>query len=165
MSDFLNPTKVIEELPLKEEMNVADFGCGSGGWIIPLVKKIKSGKIYAVDVLWEALSALRGALEMERIYSVRVIRCDLERGVDLRDNFLDLVIMSNLLFQVEDKSAVIKEGERVLKKGGNLLVVDWKIEEDNSENIIDQKVRDSGFIFIKEVDAGKNHFAKLYEKI
>jgi ubiquinone/menaquinone biosynthesis C-methylase UbiE len=165
MNDFLNPSKVIDEISLKEEMNIADFGCGSGGWIIPLAKKIKSGRIYAIDILWEALSALKSVTEIERVYNVRVIRCDIERGVDLRDDFLDLVIMSNLLFQVDDKDAVIKEAERVLRKGGNLLVVDWRLKEDNAEEIINNKVKTNNFIFIKEINAGKEHFAKLYEKI
>ncbi len=165
MSDFLNPQKVIEDLPLKEDMSIADFGCGSGGWVIPLAKKIKNVKIYAIDVLEQALSALRSSAEFEKVYNIRTMRRDVERGVDIKDDFLDMVIMSNLLFQVEDKEGVIEEGNRVLRRGGHLIVVDWVIKENNAEATIDKKIKKKGFKFIKNINAGESHFANLYEKL
>ncbi len=164
MSDFLNPKKVIEELPLEDDISIADFGCGSGGWVIPLAKKIKNVKIYALDILEPALSALRANAELEKVYNIRTIRCDIERGTEFQDSFLDMVIMSNLLFQVEEKNHVIREGFRVLKNGGKLVVVDWIIESDNAEELIHQKVQEEGFHFIKKLNAGESHFANLYEK-
>ncbi len=164
MSDFLNPIKVINEISLENEMSIADFGCGSGGWVIPLAKKVKDGKIYALDVLEEALSVLKSNADLERVYNIRTVHCDVERGTELQENLFDLVIMSNLLFQVEDKEGTIEEGYRVLKKGGKLLVVDWVIEEDLSEDIIDKKIKEKNFKKIKSIDAGKKHFANLYEK-
>ncbi len=162
MSSLLSPTKVIEELPLEEEMNVADFGCGSGGWVIPLAKKVKRGKIYALDVLKEALSALKSKAEMEMAYNIRTMLCDVERGTDLQSDYFELVIMSNLLFQVEDKDAVIEEGKRVLKKGGSLLVVDSSFKEDVAEELIDEKIKSKGFQRVKKINAGERHFANLY---
>ncbi len=164
MSDFLNPIKVINEIPLEKEMSIADFGCGSGGWVIPLAKKVKDGKIYALDVLEEALSALKGNADLERVYNIRTVHCDVERGTELQEDLFDLVIMSNLLFQVEDKDGTIEEGYRVLKKGGRLLVVDWVVGENPSEDIIDKKIKEKNFKKIKSIDAGKQHFAILYEK-
>ncbi len=164
MSDFLNPQKVINEINLPEEASIADFGCGSGGWVIPLAKKIKDGKIYALDVLKEALSALKGKAEMEKVYNIRTVQCDVERGTDLQKGALDLVIMSNLLFQVDDKEAVIEEGKRVLRRGGKLLIVDWIVKEDDAEKKIDEKIKNKGFKFVKKIEAGSQHFAILYEK-
>ncbi len=164
MSDFLNPRKIINELPLEEEMNVADFGCGSGGWVIPLAKKIKCGKIYAIDVLKEALSALKSSAEMEKVYNIRTLHRDVERGTDLQNEYFELVIMSNLLFQVEDKRSVITEGHRVLKKRGRLLVVDM-VTGDSAEELIEKEIKENGFLKIKKFNAGKNHFANFYEKI
>ncbi len=165
MSYFLNPKKVIDEISLPEEASIADFGCGSGGWVIPLAKKMKDGKIYALDVLKEALSALKGKAEMEKVYNIRTVQCDVERGTDLQKGALDLVIMSNLLFQVDDKDAVIEEGKRVLRREGKLLVVDWIVKEDDAEIKIDKKIKGKGFSFIKKIEAGSQHFAVLYEKI
>jgi len=163
MVDLLSPRKVIDELPLEKEMNVADFGSGPGGWVIPLGKKIKDGKIYALDVLSEVLSALRSRAEMEKVYNIRTLRCDVERGTELQSDYFDMVIMSNLLFQVEEKDVVIEEARRVLKKGAILLVVDWVNREDVAEDLINEKIKEKGFEKIKNIDAGSSHFAILYK--
>ncbi len=164
MVNLLNPEKVISEIPLKEEMSVADFGCGSGGWVIPLAKRRKDVKIYAIDVLKEALSALKANAEMEKVYNIRTILADVEKGTGIADNFLDLVFMTNILFQVEDKEKLIREARRTLRQGGLTLLVEWRVEENNSEGIINEKVLNNGFKKIKEINAGESHFAYLYEK-
>jgi ubiquinone/menaquinone biosynthesis C-methylase UbiE len=165
MSDFLNPKKVLEEVPVFEEMSIADFGCGSGGWVIPLAQKLKDAKIYALDVLKEALSALKSRAEMEKVYNVRTVQCDVERGTDLQTGAMDLVIMSNLLFQVDDEDTTIEEGKRVLRRGGMLLVVDWIVEGNSGEEKLDKEIKNKGFNIIKKINAGDQHFANLYEKI
>lgn len=164
MVDLLNPEKVLSQVPLKEEMSVADFGCGSGGWVIPLAKMKKDAKIHAIDVLEEALSALRSRAEMERVYNIRTILADVEKGTGLASSSLDFVLMTNILFQVEDKDSLIDEASRVLTKGGMLLLVEWEIKEDNTKEKVDKKFQEKGFKKIKDIHAGETHFAYLYEK-
>ena len=45
MKEFLNPNKVLKQLKLKPDMVGADFGSGSGGWVIPLAQELEDGKI------------------------------------------------------------------------------------------------------------------------
>ncbi len=169
---FLNPESVLNQIPIKDNAKAADFGCGSGGWVIPLSRKIKNGQIYAIDIIDEALSALKLKMEAEKVYNIRIIRSDLdkEKGSTLRNENLDLVIVSNLLFQTEKKKEVIKESFRVLNKKGLLLVVDWLPNsasgpaERTSPQEVKQISEEIGFNFIKEVDAGIFHFGHIYEK-
>ncbi len=129
MEEFLNPEEILKELNLKKEMVAADFGCGSGGWTIPLAKILARGKVFAIDILEEPLSALRGKMRTEKVFNIDPLRADVEKGTSLLSESCDLVLMTNLLFEVEDIEKVLKEGKRVLKKGGKILVVDW--EKDN----------------------------------
>lgn len=122
---FLNPKKVLKELKLKPDMIVADFGSGSGGWAFPLAKKLEEGKVYAIDILEEPLSALRSRASLQKIYNIETIKADIEKTSRLFDGRCDLVLMTNLLFQIEDKKKVLEEGKRVLREGGKLLIVDW----------------------------------------
>ncbi len=128
MEGFLNPNEVLKQLRLKESITAADFGCGSGGWVIPLAKKIEEGKIFAIDILEEPLSALRAKTKLEKIINVQTILADIEKGVDIAEESVDLVLMTNLLFEVDDKKKVLLEGKRILKPGGKILVVDWKTD-------------------------------------
>jgi len=126
MEGFLNPTEVLKQLPLRKNMVAADFGSGSGGWAIPLAKILEEGKVYAIDILEEPLSALRAKVKLEKIVNIETIKSDVEKGAKLLKESCDLVLMTNLLFECEYKKIILEEGKRVLKKGAKLLIVDWK---------------------------------------
>ena len=80
-------------------MNGADFGCGSGGWAIPLAKALAEGKVYAVDLLEEPLSALRSRIRAANIFNVEIVKADVEKTIiRLLANSVDIVLMTNLLF-------------------------------------------------------------------
>jgi len=123
---FLNPEKVLKEIRLKKNMIAADFGSGAGGWAIPLAKKLEKGKVYAIDLLEEPLSALKGRAQLERVSNIETIQSDVEKTSKLLEDNCDLVLMTNLLFEIGDKEKVLAEGKKVLKKGGKILIVDWK---------------------------------------
>jgi len=126
--EFLNPSEVLKQLKLKKGMTAADFGCGSGGWALPLAKKLEEGKVYALDILEEPISALKARAKLEKILNIETIRADVEKRTPLSSNSVDLVLMTDLLFECEDKKMVLEEGKRVLKPGGKILVVDWKLD-------------------------------------
>jgi len=173
MEDFLSPEDVLNQLDLKEDMTAADFGSGSGGWAIPLAKRLKEGNVFAIDILEEPLSALKGKAELSNVSNIETIRADVEGGKinQLEDNSLDLVLITNLLFQVEDKGGVLKEAKRNLKEGGMILVVDWKIEaplgpkEGRISNKEIRKITKTLKLeFQKEIQAGNYHYALLFKK-
>lgn len=126
MESFLNPIEVLKKLKLREDMIAADFGSGSGGWAIPLAKKLEDGRVYAIDILEEPLSVLRAKAKLAKVSNIQTILADVEKVTEIFEESCDLVLMTNLLFQLDDRKKVLEEGKRVLKKGGRILVVDWK---------------------------------------
>ncbi len=170
MESFLNPNEVLKQLKLREDMIAADFGCGSGGWAIPLAKILKKGKIFAIDILEEPLSALRGKMKIEKVLNIDPLRIDIERGTLLLSQSCDLVLMTNLLFQVEDIKKVLEEGKRVLKEGGEILVVDWKEEVafGPEKKILPEEVKkiaqEIDLEIEKEFGAGLYHWGLILKK-
>jgi ubiquinone/menaquinone biosynthesis C-methylase UbiE len=171
MVGFLNPNEVLNQLEIKEDMIAADFGSGSGGWAIPLAKRLKKGKVYAIDVQEEMLSALKGKAEIENIFNIELKKADLEKGSEIKENILDLVLITNLLFQVKNKEGIIAEAKRVLKRGGEILIVDWR--EDSSlgpkEGRVSPKnvkeiAKKQGFTLKKEFKAGIYHWGLIFTK-
>ena len=128
MENFFNVEEILNKLEIRDTMIAAEFGCGGGIFSIALAKKLKEGRVYGLDILEEKLSALKNRAAIENISNIVTILCDLERsqGSTLRNGYLDLVLIPNILFQAERKDAIIEEGKRALKPGGQLLVVDWK---------------------------------------
>ncbi len=171
MEGFLNPQEVLKELKLKEDMVAADFGCGSGGWVIPLAKKLEEGKVYAIDILEEPLSALRARAKLEKIVNIATIKADVEKGVDILDESIELVLMTNLLFECQDKKLVLAEGKRVLEKGGKILVVDWQKDNPLTKEIekvsfqeIKKIAKELNLKVEKEFEAGAYHYGLILVK-
>src|SRR3989344_3256690 len=107
--DFLNVTQVLNYIDLKKNMSVAEFGCGSADFTIALAKKLPMGRVYALDIQEEKLSALEGKLAVQGIDNVSMILCDLEapKGSTIKDDSLDVVFIPNVLFQAENKHGMI----------------------------------------------------------
>ncbi len=173
MEGFLNPNEVLKQLKLRENMVAADFGSGSGGWVMPLAKILEEGKVYAIDILEEPLSALKSRANLGKFFNIEMVKSDVERvnGSKLMASTCDLVLMTNLLFECEDKKNVLEEGKRVLKEGGKILVVDWKIDAPKgpvegriSAKDVKNMAKDLGLKLKKEFEAGAYHYGLIFGK-
>lgn len=170
---FLDPNKILDQLDLQEDMLAAEFGCGSGIFAILLAKKLKKGRVYGIDIQEEPLSALQSKAAQAKVFNVETLRCDLEKeeGSGLRDNYLNLVLIPNLLFQAKNKSAIIKEAKRVVKSGGKILVIDWRPgaafgpkEERIHPQEIKEIAEELGLNLEKEFEAGSYHYGLIFAK-
>ena len=173
MEGFLEPEQILNELNLRRDMTVAEFGCGAGIFSLALAKRLKQGRVYSLDVQEEKLSALKNKALLEKFTNLITIHCNLEaeNGSTLHKNSMEAVLIPNVLFQSEDKHAIIKESQRVLKKGGQLLIVDWqKLSSLAPKQLaiypeeIKKIAEDTGLDFKKEFSAGRHHFALLFRK-
>lgn len=171
MQGFLNPVEILKEITLRRNMTAVDFGCGSGGWVIPLAKEIEEGKVIAVDILEEPLSALKSRAKLEKINNIETMLGDTEKGTDVLDKSADLVLMTNLLFECEDRKKVLEEGKRVLKNKGKILIVDWRPdaplgpkEGRISAEEVKETAADTGFKLKKEFEAGSYHYGLIFER-
>jgi len=168
---FLNPEEVLKNLKLRKNMSAADLGSGSGGWAIPLAKQLEDGIVYAVDILEEPLSVLKSKALSEKIFNIRTILADAEESIDLPQGSMDIILMTNLLFQVEDKKKVLESGKRFLRQGGKILVVDW---EQNSPlgpkegrvttELVKDLASEIGLKLEKEFSAGSQHYGLIFIK-
>jgi ubiquinone/menaquinone biosynthesis C-methylase UbiE len=170
---FLNPEEILNDFELSPDMVAAEFGCGSGGFAVPLAKKLDEGLVYAIDIQESPLSALKSRTLVENMTNIRIIRSDLEKpkGSTLTPDSLDFVFIPNVLFQVKDKSAIISEAERVLESKGKLVVIDWLLEASQGPEKgrvppeeVKKMAEDAGFKLEKEFEAGKYHYGLVFIK-
>lgn len=173
MDGFLNPQTVVNLLPLKEGMVVADFGCGSGFFSLAMAQIVKpSGKVVALDI-WkpslETLAFRAKAAGLFNIIETKWANLEEPKGSGLPNNSCDLVLISNLLFQVENKTNVILEAKRVLKNNGKLVVIDWQPDKLPSPQklfpIPKQELlsilEENGFELEREIAVGVTHYGFL----
>ncbi|MBI5045458.1 MAG: class I SAM-dependent methyltransferase [Candidatus Niyogibacteria bacterium] len=173
---FVSPQNVINNLELRSGMIAADFGCGAGYYTVPLAHTVGgNGKVYAYDVRKEMLEMVRSRARLEHLLNIEAVWADLEMpgATKLREETIDAVIISNILFQIDNKKAVLNEAVRILKKGGLLMVVEWdetakmggpaaqqKITREEAKRLAEEN--DCGFA--KEFNAGDQHYGLLFKK-
>ena len=173
---FLKPSQIIKNFDLEHGMIVADFGCGSGHYSVEAAKIVgKSGKVYAIDVQKEMLEAVKSRSEAEGLDNLEIIRADLElsEGSHLASGIADAVIMSNILFQSEDKNAIAEEAFRILKVGGKIAVIEWdkragkigpspelRVSAEDARKIFEK----AGFNSEGEFEASESHYGIIFRK-
>lgn len=173
---FVEPESIVKVLQIFKGMKVADFGAGAGFYAIPAAKLVgASGKVYALDIRKEVLEIIRSKARERGLANVETLRADLEikEGSHLASGSMDLVIISNILFQIEDKKNLAQEAFRILKPRGRVALVEWdeakksfgpplvhRVTRGEAENIFIK----AGFTFEKELDAGERHYGLILKK-
>jgi len=172
---FTKPEQNILQLGIREGMTVADLGSGSGFYSIALSKRVGyTGKVYAVEVQKDLVKKLEGELAHLHISNVVCIWGDIEKkgGTKIIDHSLDAVVLSNILFQVDDKIGLIDEAKRILKKGGEILLIDWNESFGSmskiKHNIVNEKeakelFEKRGLQFIKNISISEHHYGIIFK--
>ncbi len=124
---FAHPARATRALGIEPGMKVADFGAGSGAYVLAIAQELLgSGAVYAIDIQKDLLRRIKNEADARGFKNVEVIWADLEeKGASKLASKLDLVLISNLLFQVHDKRAVVAEATHILRDGGRLAIIDW----------------------------------------
>ena len=173
---FTNPKENLAELQLDDGMVVADLGSGSGTYVFLAAKEVGDGRVYAIDVQRELLDKLKKDALEKGLNNIEIIWSDLEKNesTGLKDESVDALIISNVLYLIEDKNIFVNEAKRILRSGGKALIVDWTDSFHNlgpqTEYIVRegdaQKLfKDNGFEIEKVLfNAGENHYGFVARK-
>ncbi len=175
MSKFINPASVVAQTGLGRGMTVADFGCGSGFYVLPAAQLVgNEGTVYAVDSEEAKLAATMSIVGQFGNKNVRVVKADLTKPLlDIPEGSVDLVIISNILHNVKDRMSLIKNAYRVLSSDSGVLIVEWKkgltpigppIAKRVDQTAIDIMMMQAGFQKVKELEADGYHYAELFRK-
>lgn len=175
MVAFLNPEAIVKLLPLKEEMTVADFGCGAGYFSLAIAKAIRpSGRVIALDIWKPSLEALEFRSKLEGLFNIietKWANLEQEKGSGLPNDSCDLVLISNILFEIEKKDIIIEEAKRILKPEGFLVLIEWHPDKlPNREALFPIKreealalVEKYGFKLERELSLGITHYGFLFK--
>jgi len=174
---FSDPQKNIEQAQIPLGATVADLGSGSGHYARALSKAVgENGKVYAVDIQKDLLTKLKNEATQEKMNNIEVVwgNVENEKGTKLKDESLDAVLISNLLFQIEDRDTLAKETQRIVKKRGVVIVIDWSDSfgglGPEQSKVVDKTTAGSyfsshGFLFEREIDTGKHHYGIIMRKV
>jgi ubiquinone/menaquinone biosynthesis C-methylase UbiE len=171
---FANPDHCVAQLGLQEGMRIADFGAGTGFYAKAASYRVgHTGKVYAIEVQKGLVKKLESEIRTEGITNVDCIWGDIEKlhGTKIADKTMDAVIVSNVLFQVEDKLGLIDEAKRVLKKNGKVLLIEWSdsfggmgpaphhvVSKEKAQELFERR----GFKVLETISANDHHYGIIF---
>lgn len=176
-STFVVPDIVVSHFHLKPGDMVADFGAGSGFFLKSFSTRVgHEGKVYACEIQKKLVEKVSDQVRLLGLGNVYPLWCDLEEpnGIKIKDETLDVGILINTLFQIEDKETGIKEMARTIRSGGRLIVIDWTDSAQGMGPVPEHVVtahdtavlcENNGFVLEKEFSAGSHHYGLAFRKV
>lgn len=170
---FAHPGRNVTALNIEPGMRVADFGAGSGAYVFAIAEALfGSGTVFAIDVQKDLLRRIKNEAHQRGYRNVEVIWSDLETpgSSKIATHIVDVVLVSNLLFQLEDKLVPLVEARRILKPSGKLVIIDWSDSYGGMgpiKSAVVQKqealtlAKRAGFTPVGEFEAGAHHYGLI----
>lgn len=173
---FVLPQVVATHFHIREGDIVADLGAGAGFFVEVLAGLVgSSGRVYACEIQKELVEKIGMLVRTKGLFAVDPLWCDIEspNGVKIADEALDVAIMVNTLFQLEEKEIGLQEAHRILRSGGKFFLIDWSesfgglgphVDQVISEDAARALAEQNGFVFERSFDAGDHHYGLAFRK-
>ncbi len=177
-SALFNLDFILRKLTLEEKQVVAELGCGNFGFFVwPLARQVgRNGVVYAVDILKSALEEIKTQANKDNLPQVKTIWSNLEifKATNIETSSVDAALLVNVLHQSKERTAIIREAVRLLKRGGQLLIIEWKNEDLPFGPALENRVKIEplkaalprlGLDIKEEFEAGPYHYGLILTKL
>ena len=118
------PDRVLDALHLTPDMTVADVGAGTGYFTLRLARRV--AHVIATDVQPQMLDLLRARLG--ELTNVRLVLAG-DHDAALPAACCDVVLMVDVYHELADPPAIIGGVARALRRGGRLVLVEYRGED------------------------------------
>jgi ubiquinone/menaquinone biosynthesis C-methylase UbiE len=123
-----NTQLTIDHIKVPATGVIADVGAGTGYYTFKLAPKVPKGKVYAVEIQDEMISALNKKKRELNNTNVEVVKGSIT-SPNLPENSIDLVIMVDVYHELEYPVEMLASIRKCLKQDGELLLIEYKGED------------------------------------
>jgi arsenite methyltransferase len=119
---------------------VVDIGSGGGIDVFLSANKVKgSGKVIGIDVTDEMLEKARNIAKQNGYPNVEFKKGDIESGIPVEDNSVDVVISNCVINLTIDKVVSFKEINRILRSNGRMVISDLITDKEIPTHSVDSE--------------------------
>ena len=123
------PEHVLDVLGVKEGMNVADVGAGSGYFTVRIARRIAPrGHVLGTDLQPEMLELLKSKVAAEKLTNVVSVLAT-ESDAKLPRGELDLVLMVDVYHELPKPAQTLAQVRASLRPEGRLALVEYRAED------------------------------------
>jgi ubiquinone/menaquinone biosynthesis C-methylase UbiE len=117
---------MIQEITLTPEMDVLDFGCGTGLLTFALQPFVRS--ITGVDSSQGMLDVFKTKIKEQNLNNVKAEYIDLEKGDVLKGSY-NLIVSSMTLHHIRNITPLLKQFYSILLPSGQLAIADLDLDD------------------------------------
>jgi len=174
---FEHRDEIVKACNLREGMQVADVGAGTGLFSRLFAPKVGvKGIVVAVDISEDFLKHIQESAREQNLANIQTVLCK-QDSVELPDASVDLVFTCDTYHHFEFPFKMLSSIHRALKPGGRLIVVDYhRIEGKSTDwvmglvragmDVVEKEITSSGFKRIGELkDVLKENYLVEFEKV
>lgn len=167
----LQVQRVMDILGIKEGINVADIGAGSGWFTVRAAKRVgTTGVVYAVDINPEAIAYINRRIKQDGIGNVRAILSK-EDDPGLSKNTIDSVLLLKTYHEIEHPVLLLKNLRYSLRSGARIGIIDRNGNgEDHgvSRDVVVKEAAEAGYELQEQYDFvkgdGQDYFLVFHLK-
>jgi ubiquinone/menaquinone biosynthesis C-methylase UbiE len=134
------PDRIMDALAIGEGSYTADLGAGGGWFTVRLARRVgPNGKVYAEDIQWQMVDAMRRRADREGFKNVETI---LGTAVDSRlpDRKIDAILIVDAYHEFEQPTTLLRNAAKALKPAGVIGIVDFKKDGGGPGPLMDERV-------------------------
>jgi len=117
---------MIQEITLTPEMDVLDFGCGTGLLTFSLQPFVRS--ITGVDSSQGMLDVFKTKIKEQNLNNVKAEYIDLDKGDVLMGSY-NLIVSSMTLHHIKNITPLLKQFYSILRPSGQLAIADLDLDD------------------------------------
>ncbi|WP_411895567.1 class I SAM-dependent methyltransferase [Winogradskyella sp. A2] len=152
-------TKLIKNMDIQSTDVIADIGAGSGYHVYKMAPLTKKGKVFAVDIQEEMLTALMMNPKFNKYNTIETILGS-EKSVNLPENTVDKVLMVDVYHEFSYPFEMLMSIKKALKPNGEIYLIEYRGEDNTvpikrlhkmTENQAVKELKASGFKLKKNI--------------
>ena len=142
--------QLLKDIGMEKEQYVLDFGCGHGNYTIPASLIVgNKGRVYAIEKNKESLKKLTCMIKDKKLKNVEIINLLFKQKLPISKNFIDLILIYDVIHLIENRKNLFIEFHRILKPNGFLSVFPKHHQTHMNMNIdeVQEEIESFGFHF------------------
>ncbi|HET9454005.1 MAG TPA: methyltransferase domain-containing protein [Gemmatimonadaceae bacterium] len=137
---FLDAGWVLDRAAITPGMHVADLGAGPGFFTLPLADRVgPGGVVYATDISPEMLAALKNRGVPGHVTLLHAG----ENTIPIPDAAVDVALLAFVLHELLHPAAFLREVQRILRRDGRLVVLEWIPQDDGMGPPIGERISET----------------------
>lgn len=143
---------VTQALELKEGMDIADIGAGTGFYSLLFAEQAgKSGKVFAVDVTDDFVRNIERRAAENNLKNIHAVLSE-QKNTRLDADSIDMAFVCNTYHHFEYPQSMLASIHRALRPGGTLVIIDYRKHHGTSSSWVMSHVRSGKQSIIKEIE-------------